>query len=616
MNQINNLQPPKPDEAPHRGRPPKEKSDWQKQYHYQRLLGKLKNYYDICLSYYAPIQRKMKMLDATDSGDIWKALKTTFPSYQILPDTNMISYVKNNLTASIYSVGKAASIQPTSEDDKSIIVNLNIAMERIWDLSNVRYYEYLAGDRAALMNMGVTQVSWDDNNIKKYGSDLVRGNIKLKNIDPIKFMRDPFASSLETSGYCMTVDNYHKSWFEEQPLYKDAFYQFLAEHRGASTLAIPSNENTQQPTTPDKDYYTLVIFWLRENGRINEYHTINGEYMLYEKEDIHPNVFPFAILYCNEPAGKLVGNSECAKALANNIAYNLMQSIALTAEYKNQRPPKFISKMSGLNVQSFAKHGDEANKTFVVNTMPDKAVYYHQFPSPSPNINNLMLGLQNGIETTTGVDGRYTGRNTGSILTTGGMEQMLNRVTVIDTPKITQYEAYAKQLTSLILYNFLQFSSSRKYFYRKPNSTQWESIVVPFDKLDKEATFDYSIDISSELPRTKERLAQTANEIMEKQMQYAQEGQSVNLITQEEWLMYQDLPNKEYMLERMGVERMSNKVEEVAQTLFQYANLVKNGMTPDDAIMATAQALQKQSQGQPLPQPEPGVNLATQSLGT
>ena len=66
-----------------------------------KLLGSLKEKYDIGKQYYGRAHKKMKMLDATDNGDLWKAIKAKFPPYQVLPDTNHISYVKNNLLASL-----------------------------------------------------------------------------------------------------------------------------------------------------------------------------------------------------------------------------------------------------------------------------------------------------------------------------------------------------------------------------------------------------------------------------------------------------------------------------------------------------------------------------------
>jgi hypothetical protein len=208
------------------------------------------------------------------------------------------------------------------------------------------------------------------------------------------------------------------------------------------------------------------------------------------------------------------------------------------------------------------------------------------------------MGLEKGLEQVSGVDGRYTGRDTGSIITTGGTEEMLNRVTLIDTPKVINYEDYTKRLTQLILANFIEYAPKRSYFYKKPNTTKWASIEINFPKIDSKTLFDYEIDISSQLPKNKARVAATANMLMEKQMQYNQEGGGgVQLITEEEWLMFQDLPMKEFMLERMGVQRMQDAVEDVSQVLFGYADLVKKGMKPDDALLATANSLDRKRKG-------------------
>ena len=172
----------------------------------EMTASKLKNLFDTAKTYYAAAQRKMDLLDQVDRGDFWKALKGKFPCYQILVDTNYVNYVKSNLLASVYTVTKSAEVMPTSEEDKELVTNINIALDNIWELSNVGYYQYQAGERAALLNLGITQVGWDDNIVCGKGSNFTKGNIVLKNIDPMKFMRDPFAVDLDSSAYCMTYD--------------------------------------------------------------------------------------------------------------------------------------------------------------------------------------------------------------------------------------------------------------------------------------------------------------------------------------------------------------------------------------------------------------------------
>ena len=173
-------------------------------------VAKLREQYDLCKTQYSKEHRRMKVLDLTDRGGIWEALGAKFPAYQILPDTNHTAYFKSNLIASIYTVAKCAELLPTSEQDKDIITNENVALEQEWALTNISKMQKQAGANAALHNIGITQIGWDENMIS--GGDVIqKGQVRAKNISPLKFMRDPFAIDLANAGYCMTYDKYHKS---------------------------------------------------------------------------------------------------------------------------------------------------------------------------------------------------------------------------------------------------------------------------------------------------------------------------------------------------------------------------------------------------------------------
>lgn len=549
--------------------------------------------------------RRIRLLDATDRGKLWEAINSKFPSYQILPDTNDISYVKNNLLASLYTVGKSASLLPTTPEDKEIVEHLNIWLAHFWDVAKLGFYQMQAGERAALTNLGITQVGWDKNLSGGSGSYAYKGGPAYKNIDPTKFMRDPYAETLETSAYCMTWEDLHKSVLKANPLYAETLD--AAIKTSYSSTAAPVELHLDRPSSSEvrtsKDYYRLITHWVRDGNKIHEIHTLDNSAILCVREDIKPSAFPFALVHCNLPAGDVIGTSECAKIFANTVAYNLMNSVLLTAEYKNQRPPRFISNTSGLNVVSFVKHGNEADYTFVVNGDASRAVHYHQFPQPSPVAPTIMGLLKTDMQRVSGVDGRYTGRDTGSILTTGGVEAMINQATLVDTPKILNYEEYARTLTQLTLANMMEFAPQRKYFIKNPKDNKYCIVEVDFPALDKDAVFQYSINISSELPKNKARIAQMANTLMEKQMQYKQSGGQVDLITPEEWLMCQDLPERELMQDRMGIQRDADYLTKITKVLYTYSGMVQNGMDPKDAMLATAQELKADEQpGSPYPE--------------
>ena len=567
-----------------------------------KLLAMLEEYYRIGINYYRKIHRKMQLLDGVDKGELWKAVCAKFPPYQLLPDTNYISYVKQNILASLYTVSKSAQLVPTDEADIDFAENLNVALEHDWDKNNVGYYQFLAGERAALLNLGITQVYWSTD----------KEQVAYRNIDPIRFMRDPFSDRLEDAGWCVTYNYYHKSIFEKNPLYKEKFAEFRKQEKASSEQ--PPEYKDRRDVGESKDHYTLFIWYLRRpGGRIDEIHTLDNKAILYKKEDIKPSRFPFAELYCNLPGSSLVGASEPAKIFANNLVYNLMDSIAFTGIYKNQRPPKYVSAQSGLNLAAFSKHSNDADRAFIVNGDASKAVHYHQFPDVSPQLPTMLQTMAYNIQTVTGVDGRYTGRDTGSIITTGGTEEMLNRVTMIDTPKIMNYEKYTRDLSELTISLMLEYAPKRKYVIRDdkkstPEKAVYKVVEIDFPTIPSDAVFEYVIQISSELPKNKQRVQAWANTMMEKQMQYQKEGIGIDVITPEEWIRCQDVPYKEQMLKRMGLQSQLNSYIEAQNVISEYAAMLEAGVLPDEAMAMAADGLDAMRQGQPTPLQQQGID--------
>jgi hypothetical protein len=65
----------------------------------------------------------------------------------------------------------------------------------------------------------------------------------------------------------------------------------------------------------------------------------------------------------------------------------------------------------------------------------------------------------------------------------------------------------------------------------------------------------------------------------------------------------------------MGVQRNENALEETAQILYQYANMIKNGADSDTAMMAAAETLKQARNGQ-APDMAAGPNPQMQAMAT
>lgn len=562
-------------------------------------LQMLQDNWDIAKSQYTAAHNKMRLLDMTDRGEIWNHIAKRFPEFQINPDTNHVNYIKENILASVYTVGRNASVLPRKKEDVELTDNLNKLLDNLWGVLKVSKYQLQAGERAALLNLGITQVGWKSDVVGGTSGHFYQGDIVLKNVDPMNYMRDPFAPSLQDAAYVIFHDNYHKTVLMSDPDYRATIQE---------TTPDPGNffdSYVRDITGPSatSQYFKLVVHWIKvwdaekQEVVIHEIHTIDSKFVLQVRKDIQPRVFPFAELYSNIPVKDPVGVSEPARILASSIVSNLLDGIIISHAYKAHRPPKFVSDSSGLNLRSFAQYGNDPDKTFVVRGNAEKAVHYAQFPALPIGVENVAIRIAGAIERMSGIDAKYTGKDTGSILTTGGVDSMLAQATMRDATRIRLYEDYTTSLTELVLRFLIEYGDKRSYVHKVPTRKAPEPVEVDFPKIDSGSVFSYAISIDAEIPKNKARMAAAADAIIEKSMQY---NANPPLMLPEEWLMYQDYPQKDLLLERIEADRKANMTEQVTQVLSMFSSLVEQGMDPNQALDTVTQQLQnpQESQGQ------------------
>lgn len=572
-------------------------------------------------SKYTKVLQRMRILDGADRGKLWDVVEAKMPKYQLTPDSNWVNYIKENLVASIYTTGRYANLVPKSEDDKQFVIEFNSALETVWENIRADYYQFLAGERAALLNIGITMVGWKKNTIGGTKNHWYQGDIMLKNIDPMKFRRDPYADVFDNAEYCYYYDDYSMSIIRSKELYANRIQEIEKQigklkEKGIISDTVPAATDREKTNSAQTNYHKVTYYYTmyntsdkkdKEGYKIAEIHLLDDQYVLYCNPDLKPKMFPFAILYCNEPAGDIVGASEPAKQFKSNFVYNLLNSIYATHAYKAQRPPRFVNQASGINLRQFAKYGNDADKTFIVNGDATKAVHYAQFPTLPPELLQVKQDLGRDIKDCSGIDEMYAGKNTGSIQTTGGMDTLTEITAQRDNQKILQFEMYTKRLTELVVNHLITFGDKRTYTVSDPITQQVKTIELNFPEVDDDIRFRYELDIEMYLPRNRARLSSIANMLLEKQAQYKPDPE---IITVEEWLLMQDIPFKDMIFKRMGIQRNTRITEQVAQTLEMFATLVDGGVDPDVAVDQVANQLQAQQQATTL-----GNTASAQDIG-
>ena len=555
-------------------------------------------------AHYTKVTQRMRILDGADRGKVWDVIRAKFPSYQLTPDTNWVNYIKDNLVASIYTTGRYGELMPRAEDDIQLCVEFNSAMDTIWANIKADYYQMLAGERAALLNLGITMVGWNKNLVGGTKNYWYKGDIIFKNIDPMKFRRDPYADEFDNAEFCYYFDDYSMSMIKSKKIYKNRIQELinaLGDNLGGyqAETEITAANDRKLPDGSNDSYHRITYYYEmysadNEDGyKICEVHLLDDKYVLYCKQDLKPRMFPFALLYCNLPAGDLVGSSEPAKIFGNYLTYDLLNSIYATYAYKAQRPPRFVNVQSGINLRQFAKYGNDADKTFPVNGDATTAVHYGQFPPLPPELLQIKSNIGADIMTASGIDAMYAGKDTGSVQTTGGMDTLTGNTTMRDNMKIALYEQYTRRLTELVVNNLIQFGDKRTYTVKDPITQQTKTVEFDFPAIDDDIRFRYDIDIQTYLPRSKARLSAAANMLLEKQAQYKPDPE---IITVEEWLLMQDIPFRDLIFKRMGIQRNTRITEQVAKTLEMFSDLVEGGMVPEEAVDAVAAQLQADQQ--------------------
>ena len=127
----------------------------------------------------------------------------------------------------------------------------------------------------------------------------------------------------------------------------------------------------------------------------------------------------------------------------------------------------------------------------------------------------------------------------------------------------------------------------------KPNEYDFE-FFKGTDFADLE--YDMFIDVSAKAPITRMKQAQDAKEIINMQGQYGNIFPT-SLITPQEFAQAQDWSNKDEIINRMNVEEMKNKDQQLTQILQQAFDMLAQGAAPQEVQQAAVDQLHQMEQG-------------------
>lgn len=540
-------------------------------------------------------ERIWKLVRDLHNGDFWKKIAKSVGGPQIKPDTNYLEFVESNITNSVYAANYHANVFPRHAHDNEVADKLNSFIDYKWDKLGFKEMFPRLGELSVLYNFAAVQIGWSADLIAGSSHNREQGTIEAQLIPHHQLYLDPSVTEY-LSGRAIFI-NRQVTLFDllnEKALREGALrYKKEVEEKNQGKFLPRSTESPSDAIYQDLDQVNefsrkvelLECFYkveTDEGWRIDQLFIADMDYLLHVKKDIKPKVFPIRVLYGEKPSSDPYGTSLASKIVANSVALNLLDSIEGTHAHATQNRAKIFNAKSGINYRSFAKYGNTPGMAFVVQGNPSDVVQYVDVQQ-LPRLENLKERLEGGIQLVTGVDPRYIGRETGSIQTTGGTDLSQQRImSTTDATRIVYLEAFVESLTELVVDYYIEYGDK---YSTVPKTGLGQvkddpSAIIDFNEIE-DNKFDYTMHAAPYLPKNTMRLAEAADQLMEMQGQYQFQPP---LITHEEWLRWQNFPQKEMILKRLNTQNQMNDEEEIRSILLSFAGMLDKGLDPEDAV--------------------------------
>jgi hypothetical protein len=165
-----------------------------------------------------------------------------------------------------------------------------------------------------------------------------------------------------------------------------------------------------------------------------------------------------------------------------------------------------------------------------------------------------------------------------------------------DRDQMYDVEIYIEELSNLIIDFMVTYYDTERVIRimgEKPDEYDFEWFKGT-DYADLE--YDIFVDVSAKAPISRLKQMQDAKEALNMQGQYGSIFPT-SIITPQEFIGAMDWPNKDEIIQRMNVEEMKNKEQELTQILQSSFEMLSQGASPQEVQQQAIQHLQEMEQG-------------------
>ena len=574
--------------------------------------------FETAYSYKTEQARIFKILDAADHSDIWKTYNRKIPKHVQTPTHNPITIIKEATKASIMPTSFQGEFRPLTLDAREVAKVCNKYFAMKWEASDMDQHNSEAADYAFLHGTSGVLFGWNDvvidyADVSNYFNPAKHTEFQAKAWHPSNIFPDPSAETVEEMSYLYFAEKKSKAFLKTIGRFANALYAI--DNANDAYGNLNTNHIPDKSKQSSNDIVTFITCYKRVN-RVSQ-DPMTGKTVITPKVDviymagknildispnIEPNIIPFVPLYDEKMPNNFWGISKCYKVLSLVLTLNQIDSIEATSYFKNQNPAEFINSLAGINVAQYQNKRDNPDAAFTVNCDPKLVQAFAQRPDLPKTIDEFRKYLIEEIANISGVDSAYLGRSYGSIQTTGGVEQAVDRATMRDNNRIKMIDKFIRKEIE-IMCQFYIVKGQQETFYAAGTKASHDEAgqALQFDPAALIAREDIEISVTNAAPRSNQSLEDAAMSLMELQMKYDPQSKGyADFITPEELIDWMNIPKsqKNIIQERMRAQQENMKLEEYTAVISAFGQLVDGGMDPQQALLEVAKQIEASKLGQ------------------
>lgn len=478
-------------------------------------------------------------------------------------------------------------LMPLSTEDIDVIEPIDRVYKREWERMNLDNVVRHCVEKCAVVREAYCHITVNDKKVHGGRKSKRVGALEAEMIEPSCVLIDPTARNLKDARYVIVTGRINKK--EALELYP-------------KLEAIKSEEYTYQPsqrgeiyysndyTTEQEDVFTVLNFYIKENGKIKKIKLVNC--IIVKETELNISSFPIAQIRWKKAAQSCYGLSLMDQLLSLQKAVCSIESAITNTAIAYAAPSMMVAKGSGVDPKMVAKTNGAPGVVYSVNGNLDNAIK----PVIPPKIQDEILSIKNDFEykikEISGNSNQFLGNIGTAANTAGGAEVAVERAKIIEVNVINNISEFVEDIARIIIEFIIKMYPNSELSYATGKNGKGEYtfdlIKMPKKSEMKDLEFNFYIELDKKTQYSKDKQKQELMDIFQFERQY---DAPIKTVTVSDIIKNSSLENKDEIIERfneLNSQDAATKAETI-QKIIQSSNDL--GIAPDLVTQAITEII-------------------------